>query len=457
MHLLFFSVYGHEGNYFLEADAALREHGISAGHVLMSRYAQRQQRNIQADIFDFQALLDGVSVVHPLEESTRLAEKYGIPSIRFVYLADPTLNRVWDEASLLRYTVEGFLAWENFFDHYDFDAIITDLGSEIARMVLIHVARYRNIPTLHINRLPLPNSLALNTDYRLPLSIDRADVSNVTSKQKEFARKFINDFRKRPDQLFLSQLQFAPPIVNSQRIKKLIEDALVHWRFEKNGALAPYWAMRTRIPESIRRIVNKALVRKLYTEPMDGDKYVLLPFHYSVDFQLTVRAPHCYDQIAIAKLCARSLPEGMKLYLKEHPNYVGGISPSALGQVLEYANVRLLPPTIRASEAIKKASLVVVINSTLGLEALLHGKPVITLGNPFYSGLGLTIDVNNFSELPDAVSRGLSWKTCDGLLNAFVATAMNKTYPGAPSYLDPTAENVSAFAESVLSKLAGAP
>ena len=40
-----------------------------------------------------------------------------------------------------------------------------------------------------------------------------------------------------------------------------------------------------------------------------------------------------------------------------------------------------------------------MISSTVGLEALLYEKPVLTLGQPFYSGYGVTLDVDSFREL----------------------------------------------------------
>ncbi len=40
-----------------------------------------------------------------------------------------------------------------------------------------------------------------------------------------------------------------------------------------------------------------------------------------------------------------------------------------------------------------------MISSTVGLEALLYEKPVLTLGQPFYSGYGITLDVDSFREI----------------------------------------------------------
>ena len=53
-------------------------------------------------------------------------------------------------------------------------------------------------------------------------------------------------------------------------------------------------------------------------------------------------------------------------------------------------NVRLVAPHTSSHELIRRAEAIAVISSTVGLEALLYGKPVLTLGQPFYSGYGVT-------------------------------------------------------------------
>ena len=44
-----------------------------------------------------------------------------------------------------------------------------------------------------------------------------------------------------------------------------------------------------------------------------------------------------------------------------------------------------------------------MISSTVGLEALLYDKPVLTLGDPFYAGFGVTLDVGSFAEITERV------------------------------------------------------
>ncbi|MCK0163987.1 hypothetical protein [Marinobacter sp. S6332] len=56
--------------------------------------------------------------------------------------------------------------------------------------------------------------------------------------------------------------------------------------------------------------------------------------------------------------------------------------------------------------------LVVVINSTVGLEALLQNKPVVTLGRSIYDRKGFTLDLDDTNNLDELVHRALNnlWK-----------------------------------------------
>ena len=91
-----------------------------------------------------------------------------------------------------------------------------------------------------------------------------------------------------------------------------------------------------------------------------------------------------------------------------------------------------------------------MICSTVGLEALLYEKPVLTLGQPFYSGYGVTLDVDSFREIrakvpellrfrpdPERDRRGSCMRPCA------------RACPGAPVLVDRSQENALRLAGSI--------
>ena len=94
-----------------------------------------------------------------------------------------------------------------------------------------------------------------------------------------------------------------------------------------------------------------------------------------------------------------------------------------------------------------------MISSTVGLEALMYAKPVLTLGQPFYSGYGVTLDVDSFREIRDQVPALLEFRPDRERILEFLHAAMRRCYPGAPVLVDSSDANALALAE--LARLRG--
>ena len=79
-----------------------------------------------------------------------------------------------------------------------------------------------------------------------------------------------------------------------------------------------------------------------------------------------------------------------------------------LAKIARIPNVRLIDPRIPAHTLIAASQAVTVINSTVGFEGLLYGKPVIALGRVFYRGWGVTTDVDQLADLRGAIAHAVA-------------------------------------------------
>ena len=91
-----------------------------------------------------------------------------------------------------------------------------------------------------------------------------------------------------------------------------------------------------------------------------------------------------------------------------------------------------------------------VISSTVGLEALLYNKPVLTLGEPFYAGLGVTVDLAGPVGLREGIPELLSFRPDPDRIESFLHAAMRRCRPGAPVLVDQSDENATALAGSLV-------
>ena len=189
--------------------------------------------------------------------------------------------------------------------------------------------------------------------------------------------------------------------------------------------------------------------RRLY-EPLDPARpFVYFPLHVVDDYKIRRVIPHCHDQASLVEQVADALPHGYDLVLKEHPMSIGRNRLALLRRLARIPNARLVAPRTSSHELVRRADAIAVISSTVGLEALLYDKPVLTLGQPFYAGYGVTVDVDSFREIRDAVPELLRFTPDHERILRFLGAAMRACSPGKPVLVDDSDANAAALAASL--------
>lgn len=172
-------------------------------------------------------------------------------------------------------------------------------------------------------------------------------------------------------------------------------------------------------------------------EPVELDPgYIFVPFQVPSDMQVTLHSPWIRDmetfQDAICDL-ADACPEET-FVIKEHPSFKRSVIGRRDHPRVIYANGNV------TSELIEQSRAVITLNSTVGIEALLIDRPVITLANACYNVEGLVLHAPSARELSAAV-RGLSDRQADPRLRQqFLGYIWNKylvrgTYDSPPDDL----------------------
>jgi hypothetical protein len=207
-----------------------------------------------------------------------------------------------------------------------------------------------------------------------------------------------------------SAVQFAEPRDLSLTTARLRNFAHMSWRVYRSrepGERKPE-LFRYATADFARQRVRLAAMRYAADELPAHGNTVFYPLHYANDSQVTIRGEAYRNQFAVVEHIAASLPFGYDLLVKPHPAFAGQIPIGTLrGIQKRLANVRLLHPSIHAHEVLRRTQALVTINSTTGFEALMFGVPVVTLGQSFYRGKGVTHDVSDPNELPFAIARAL--------------------------------------------------
>jgi hypothetical protein len=439
MRVLFTTLQTYETEFYGSVGLELERRGHETAHVSVSREGARllRERGLEA-----RCLMDEFADPESWEEEVaRIESTYPIPHIRDVYYADRVVAG-WSEERAIRRTVRHFRALERLVEELRPDVLVPEVGNETLRVVAHLVGLQRGIPVLFLLYTMFPDPLRLSVDTLHTPIVAQEDVRELTAEEREevesFRRSFterakpIRDYRRWPVEPRRARL-FAGHVR-----RKRGED-------RDNEYLRPWSLLWTNVAETAR---GKAAL-PFYDELAGERPFVYFPLHVTDDYKIRKVIPHCEDQASLVEQVADALPPGHDLVLKEHPMSVGRNSLALLRRLRSRPNVRIVKPTVSSHELIKRAEAVAVISSTVGLEAFLYEKPVLTLGQPFYSGYGVTLDVDSFRELRAKVPELLRFRPDPEQIRRFLHAAMRACRPGAPVLVDRSEENAVRLAGSI--------
>lgn len=413
------------------------------------RHAIELQRDKGVDILAIPHWIEThqFDLANPLEAAKAAEIKYHLISLRQAYNGDRELFECSEDECIDR-TLRYFKAWEAFFDAHPVDVIVSAIGGELIRTTSYFAAKRRDIKTLYLNFFPLPNRFVivrtLDGDF---LNLDLSSLPELSPDQDREAQTLLEQLVHEAPRFF----KWQPPTFKTEYIYKFFS-RWYYALFTDRYAYPSRWVVR-KARYIFRRIFNHLLSQLLYNKSLPSDKFIFFPLHDSEDFQLRVRAPHCQNQEFIIQLIADALPTGYKLCVKEHPNFLGGIDASVLRRIKRIPKVVLVPPAVSSLKLISAADAIVTINSTVGFEALIRGKPVVTLGTSFYRGKGITHDVERFSDLACIIKQAIGNTPDEKLVRKFLYYAMRKTYRGNYKLNDFSSENIKLVAQAILKEI----
>ncbi len=441
MRFLFTTIQFDESDFYGRVAAELNRLGHASSHATISRLAARRLGRRQP-VACVPEVMHGVGLGGSLEaEAARLEARYELPSLRDVWYPDPACQGRPERWCLER-TVATFRAVEAIFDDVRPDVLVPEVGSETMRTAAYLVARDRQIPVLFLFFTIFPNPLMIYVDrYGGPM-LAPEEIRELSREETDEVVAWIESFTSSARPILAHRVSR----VTAPKLRDFARHVTVKALFERDN---DYLRPQRFVSNTIIQRVRAAALKPLYEDVDDSRPFVYFPLHVTDDFKIKKAIPHCVDQGYLIQQVADALPQGYDLVLKEHPWSIGTNPVGWLRRVVQRANVRLVDPFVNSHELMQRSAAVAVIGSTVGLEALLYEKAVLTLGQPYYSGYGVTVDVDSFREIRAAVPRALRFKPEREAILRFLGAAMRSTEPGAPQGVDPSQGNAVNLAHSL--------
>jgi Capsule polysaccharide biosynthesis protein len=438
MRFLFTTLQFAESDFYERVSRELRDRGHEVFHIAWSRRAVESARRAGFAAWCLPELMQAAVDVEA--ETRRIESTYSVPSLRDVYLSDPACASRSEQECIER-TVRHFVALERVFDEARPDVVVPEVGSETMRTAAHLIGRQREATVLFLFYTIFPRPLRLYANsYHAPI-VPPEEVRPLDPSERAEVESFIRDFTGRASPI----LAHRRATVSPAKLRDFARHVYVRTVHERDNE---YLRTGRFVTGYLKQRARIALSRPLY-DGLGDRPFVYFPLHVTDDFKVKRVIPHCVDQEYLIQQLADSLPQGYDVVLKEHPVSIGRNPLAFLRRLRRTPNVRLVDPHTSSHELIRRSAAVAVISSTVGLEALLYGRPVLTMGQPFYSGYGLTVDVDSFRELREAVPRVLGFQPDREVVLQFLHAAMRSTYEGAPAGVDGSDANAVALAGSL--------
>lgn len=361
--------------------------------------------------------------------------------------------------------VEILDSTEELFDKVKPDFVMTFLCVRIGEFASYLFAKSRNIPFLNLRPTRVRNYMTFGTDVFEPSELIKEAYKQYNNKnnnenEDQWKKKaseyldFVRNQNARYEGVFLPTQR--PPQVGSmlripkkksplflltrliQKTEDLIEREK-HYRFtgprcdrHLPGAFIPGLYTKLLNPRLLRKVDSYFSKRYISESELQKSDYVFFPLHTEPEVSLLVYSKPYLNQIEVLRNIAYSLPAGMILVVKEHPAARGKRPLSYYKKIEEIFNVRFADPTIDARTFIINSRLVATIASSVGFEAVLLGKPVITFGQTPYEFLpsSMVRRVKDLNKLDENIADLIKNHHIDekALIN-YLAAVMSRSVP----------------------------
>ncbi len=343
------------------------------------------------------------------EELEALDFKYGPRAIKGASHSDVHFNYLFGDNQEIQEQLAGqaYKFWEKFITEHQVDYFLCrDIASFAARSAY-NFARYHNIPLAQLAMGPGPEYFILS-DFG-PASVwsellekIKIGFKPLTLEQKSEIFAFIK--QRLPKVSDKMALRFVP-VSLFKSLKKIMGTFLRDTASARSKDPIKIGALHHSRKFLIKRLYWKYLSKNFFKyDSLREEKFVYFPFYSGNETSYLVDDYYwALNQESLIAEAAASLPSGFYLYTKEHPTNPGYFSFWQLKKLRQQGRIRVLHPSYSSQNLIEHSQAVVVVQGTVGWEALLSQKPVVSLGSSFFSYCPLVYNVKDIRDLPEKI------------------------------------------------------
>ncbi|RAZ91730.1 hypothetical protein DPM33_04330 [Mesorhizobium hawassense] len=334
--------------------------------------------------------------------------------------------------------------FEEIFDKHGTDLVLYENVSNTFSHFALFVAQERQAVYFGLGASRLPGRFSVTADPLADKSVETA-FAEIRNGQKTVApdvHRWVASYIANietivPDYMKINGLEriaLLKRYFRRDRISK-IRALIRHASDSRTNSFQIGNPLRTHVSlflRNVRRRLKAGRVRGMYQQAVAGELFLLYPMHFHPEASTSILAGAYLDEYEVIRNIAFSLPEGVRLYVKDHMSAWAYPSLEFYQRIRSLPNVRLLGPDEPTKQLIKSSVGVITLTSTVGYEALLLKRRVFLYGRVFYGFHKGVIQVVNPANLRRTISDGLASATSwdDRYNHDFVCAYWLATLPG---------------------------
>ncbi len=319
--------------------------------------------------------------------------------ISFSYKTQMMFNRN-NSKELKQQAIRYIDYFEDLFENNKFDLYISSGDSRMLIQIADYFAKKNGVKIFYFEQGPFGTTILDEKGVNCNISfIDRKALNENIDKFK------LTDYIK---QYYTNKPKNYWKSYKKTFTEKVISLLSFMWMYPPK-TLYNYFPIDTQLGNSFWENIKPILLNKIYSKSKVNKvdtklphKYIAFIMQMPTDAQLIENSPlyNSFDEM-LTHIYA-SIPKGYNLLVREHPNYRGKYSQDLYDFIKSHDNIYLDNDT-SLIKTIQNAQLLILNNSTVGIEALSYYKTVLTLGNAYYNRKGITYNLQKKEDLKDLI------------------------------------------------------
>ncbi len=312
------------------------------------------------------------------------------------YVAMDRFLRTESPGFVRKYVVYAFVKIKEFIEKNDILVVSGEPSTMHDLMaLLVCKATGRHYTFASGNRFPLDRFNFFNSESEDNIYLMGAKtLEEVEPEYLQMAQEICDKIRSGKKNRDVIRKASKPPKIGMSFLKKLVRGTL-HRALVQSKTDAHMYTFKSmfvdhkyyQIPFNFR--LTRYKWDKIFEKPIEGERFVFYALNLQPEHSVDVEAPYFMDTVHVLTSIARSLPIGVALYVKEHPNALGVRSVKDLMRIKQIPGVRVIDPFVDSHYLLQMAELTVSLTGTVSIEAAIYGKRTVIFSNTFIKGFSM--------------------------------------------------------------------